>query len=222
MSEEPEEEKHYLRNGILKTAMYIAILAGLLVLINFLFGYSELVAIPSYLLFMADFILWINPYLIWIRALIILIVGLLLVRSIGNTIYSYGKIELDESAASSLRTIFRIIGFAIILGVVISIIGVDPTAAVAISSFLGIAIGFAGQNVLGNLLAGILLVVNRPLKPGETITVGTVSGVVKEIGLTRTRVELPDGENVVLIPSSVLLSSNITRPKRKEEERYEP
>ncbi|MHA1129479.1 MAG: mechanosensitive ion channel domain-containing protein [Candidatus Helarchaeota archaeon] len=222
MTKEPKkEEKHYLRNGILKTAIYIGILAGLLFLINFLFGYSELGVIPSYLLFMASFILWINPYLIWIRALIILIVGLLLVRSIGNTIYSYGKVELDESSASSLRTIFRIISFIIILIVVISIIGVDPTAAVAISSFLGIAVGFAGQNVLGNLLAGILLVVNRPLKPGETITVGDVEGVVKEIGLTRTRVELSDGKNVVLIPSSILLASNIKRPKRKEE-RYEP
>ncbi|MHA1266849.1 MAG: mechanosensitive ion channel domain-containing protein [Candidatus Helarchaeota archaeon] len=214
---EEEKRKKIRRMGIVKTIIYITILIVSLLAVTFLFGYSDIGSIPPLLLPISGFILLIAPYLIWIQAAIVLIIGFLFVKTLGNTVYAYSKEEYGVSNAATLRTLIRLVGFAIVITVVVSIIGVDPTAAIAISSFLGIAIGFAGQAVIGNFLAGIVLLITRPFKPGETITVKDITGVVKDISLTRTRIELPDGKNVILIPSSVLLSSNIKRPKRKEE-----
>ncbi len=213
MTEEGKVKK-FFRSGIFKIVIYSIILALLLFLVNFIFGYSEIGQIPSYLQFMASIILLINPYLIWVRAVLILLFGYLIVSAIGKAVYQYTESHSGESTASSMRTIIRIVGFAILLGVVISIIGVDPTVAVTISSFLGIAIGFAGQNVLGNVLAGIVIVINRPFKPGDLVTVSGRTGTVKEISLTRTRIQLPDGKHEVLIPSMTILTSNIVRETR--------
>jgi small-conductance mechanosensitive channel len=165
---------------------------------------------------MSTIILRINPYIIWIRALIIFIVGFLIVNAFGNAIYDFFD-ERSEETASSLRTVTRIVGFGVLLAITVSMLNVDPAAAVAMASFLGIAIGFAGQHVLGEILAGIMIVINRPIKPGEIVTISGRTGVVKEISLTRVRIELPGGKQEVLIPSSVIISSNILRSRRPDE-----
>ncbi|MFX1294711.1 MAG: mechanosensitive ion channel family protein [Promethearchaeota archaeon] len=212
-----KEVKGFFGRGLIKAIVYILILGIILFLVNYIFGYSEISTIPDFLLPISGFILLLNPYLIWIQVLIVLILGALIVNSISKMVYDYTEERSGEATASSLKTIIRIVGFAILLGVTISLIGVDPTVAITISSFLGIAIGFAAQNVLGNILAGIVLVINRPFKPGETVTVSGRTGVVKEITLTRTRLLLPDGKTMILIPSSVILTSTIQRPKREGE-----
>jgi len=212
-----EKLSRIFRVGLIKTIVYGIILGLILFAIHYFFGYSELGSIPAFLLPISGIILLINPYLLWIQTLFVLILGILIIRAVGNMIYSYTEKKSGESSASSLKTIVRIAGFAVLLGIVISIIGVDPTVAISISSFLGIAIGFAAQNVLGNVLAGIMLVINRPLKPGETITVSGQTGTVKEITLTRTKIELADGKTMILIPSSTILSSIVQRPKRADE-----
>ncbi len=205
------------RKGLIKIILYIVILILIIFFVNYLFDYPDIGSIPPFLIPISAFILLVNPYLIWIEALIVLILGYMIVNAFSNVIYSYTERHSGESTASSMRTIVRIAGFAVLLGVVVSIIGVDPTVAVTISSFLGLAIGFAAQNVLGNILAGIVLVISRPFKPGEIITVAGRTGTVKEITLTRTRILLPDGKTEILVPSNLVMTSTIQRPKREDQ-----
>ena len=215
--EPPAKKKRELSGkNLIKPVIYSVLLAGLLYITNLFFGYSTTEQIPPFLLFMEDFILTINPFLIWIQALIIFSVGFLIVDSIGDAVYDIFD-ERSEETASSLKTITRIVGFGLLVAILVSMLNVDPTAAVALASFLGIAIGFAGQHVLGELLAGIMIVINRPIKPGETVTIKGRTGVVKEVSLTRVRIELPGGKSEVLIPSSVIISSNILRERRSDE-----
>jgi small-conductance mechanosensitive channel len=68
--------------------------------------------------------------------------------------------------------------------------------------------------VIGNVIAGLVLVLTRPLRPGEQVTIAGRTGTVREITLMRVRILLPNGEDEVLIPSSKILTSTILRKKR--------
>jgi small-conductance mechanosensitive channel len=88
----------------------------------------------------------------------------------------------------------------------LDIIGIDITALTVFSGALGLAIGFGLQKTFGNLLAGIILLMDRSINPGDVIAVGNGTvGQVKKIGLravsviTRDKVEyLIPNENLMI------------------------
>ena len=92
------------------------------------------------------------------------------------------------------------------------ILGIDLTAFAVFSGAFGLAIGFGLQKTFGNLLAGIILLMDRSIKPGDVIAVGTGAhatvGEVKRIGIravsviTRDRIEY-------LIPNENLMTNQV-------------
>jgi small conductance mechanosensitive channel len=73
--------------------------------------------------------------------------------------------------------------------------GIETTSFAALIAAMGIAIGAAWGGLLANFAAGAFLLVLRPFKTGDFVTVGGMTGTVKEIGLFATTLVLPD--NVV-------------------------
>ncbi|MBD3229127.1 MAG: mechanosensitive ion channel [Candidatus Lokiarchaeota archaeon] len=197
--------------GVIKTILYIAVVVIILLIVSYLFGWTNLADVPTILQPIGWFLVLVNPYLIWIQITIVIILGYLIVNTIGNMIFRYIKKYSGRSTASSIRTIIRIVGFGILLAIVASILQVDPAAALTLGSFTGLIIGFATQNVIGNIISGIVLVITRPFKPGEVVTISGRTGTIKEITLMRVILTLPKGENEILIPSSTVLNSLIVR-----------
>jgi small conductance mechanosensitive channel len=76
--------------------------------------------------------------------------------------------------------------------------GVQTTTFAALVAGIGIAIGAAWGGLLGNLAAGIFLVVLRPFKVGDFISAAGVVGTVKEIGLFATAIDTPDNVMTLL------------------------
>lgn len=74
---------------------------------------------------------------------------------------------------------------------------------------LGVGIGFGLQNVVNNFVSGLVLMVERPIQPGDMVEVGTTAGTVREIGLRATTIRTYDGADVV-VPNGLLLSGNLT------------
>lgn len=73
---------------------------------------------------------------------------------------------------------------------------------------LGVGIGFGLQNVVANFVAGLVLMFERPIQPGDMIETGTAAGTVREIGLRATTIRTYDGADVV-VPNGTLLSANL-------------
>ena len=96
----------------------------------------------------------------------------------------------------------------------LSIFGVETNSVVAALGALGIAVGLAVQGSLSNLAAGMMLLILRPFKVGDTITVagvgggGGVTGKVDSIELFSTRIDTPDNRRVIL-PNSQIFGSAI-------------
>src|SRR5262245_46964446 len=115
--------------------------------------------------------------------------------------------ELSREARTRLRLIRRLLFLAIILiGVALALsqftsIKRFATGVLASTAVLGIIIGFAGRQVIANLVAGVLMTITQPIRIGDLITIGDeVEGRVVDITLTYTRVDGGDG-NLIVVPN---------------------
>ncbi|MFO0678000.1 MAG: mechanosensitive ion channel family protein [Polyangiaceae bacterium] len=95
--------------------------------------------------------------------------------------------------------------------------GVQTTTFAALFAAAGVAIGMAWSGLLAHFAAGAFLVVLRPFKTGDFVTIGGVTGTVREIGLFATGIDTPDnvftvlGNNKVLSDTIVNYSANAYR-----------
>jgi small-conductance mechanosensitive channel len=90
----------------------------------------------------------------------------------------------------------------------IDLVGVDLTALAVFSGAFGLAIGFGFQKTFGNLIAGILLLWDRSIKPGDVIAVGDSFGHVTKIGVRAVSIVTRDGKEH-LIPNENLMTQEV-------------
>nr|WP_321513191.1 mechanosensitive ion channel domain-containing protein [uncultured Pseudodesulfovibrio sp.] len=89
-----------------------------------------------------------------------------------------------------------------------SSVGIDLTSLAIFSSALGVGIGFGLKTIFSNYVAGILLLMDKSIKPGDTIEVGSVFGVVREMHGRYTSILTRDGMEY-LIPNELLISGEV-------------
>ncbi|MBB3982170.1 small-conductance mechanosensitive channel [Sphingobium fontiphilum] len=90
----------------------------------------------------------------------------------------------------------------------IDMLGIDLTAFAVFSGALGLAAGFGLQKTFGNLIAGIILLMDRSIKPGDVIVVGDSFGWVNKIGVRAVSVITRDGKEH-LIPNENLMTQEV-------------
>lgn len=90
----------------------------------------------------------------------------------------------------------------------IDLAGIDLTALAVFSGAVGLAIGFGLQKTFGNLIAGIILLMDRSIKPGDVIAVGESFGHVTKIGVRAVSIVTRDGKEH-LIPNEILMTEEV-------------
>lgn len=94
----------------------------------------------------------------------------------------------------------------------IDILGISLTALTVFSGAFGLAVGFGLQKTFGNLIAGLILLMDRSIKPGDVIAVQTgkesTIGQVKKIGIRAVSVTTRDAKEY-LIPNEILMTSQV-------------
>ncbi len=109
-----------------------------------------------------------------------------------------------SSAIGIIRLFVTIALFAIAIIVILDNLGVNVTGLVAGLGIGGIAIGLAAQGIFSDLFAALSIIFDRPFRRGDTITFGTTTGTVEQIGLKTTRVRSLNGEQVVISNTKLL------------------
>jgi small-conductance mechanosensitive channel len=118
------------------------------------------------------------------------------------------KSTMDLGARIAMGTIIKYLFILIGFVVIIQSIGVDlSTLTVAIGA-LGVGIGFGLQNVTNNFVSGIIILFERPIKVGDRIEVGDISGDVIDISMRATTVVTNDNISVI-VPNSEFISSRV-------------
>ncbi len=108
--------------------------------------------------------------------------------------------------------------WAVVTMLVLSILGIPVTPLLASVGVGGIAIGFALQQILGDIFCSVAIVLDRPFEVGDFIINGEHMGTVESIGIKTTRVRSLGGEQIVF-PNSDLIGSRVRNYKRMEERR---
>ena len=110
--------------------------------------------------------------------------------------------------------IVKTTGFVIVsvgLFVALGVLGLDRTVMSLLAGvgILGLALGFAFQDIAANFIAGILLSVRRPIHVGDVIDTNGFFGTVREINLRSTIVESPTGQTII-IPNKQVFENPLT------------
>jgi small conductance mechanosensitive channel len=152
--------------------------------------------------------------LIYVQAAEVAIIGYIVLETLSKVSY---KLILPGSSlenARAIRSLIRITGTIIIVASIISILVQNPFLAASISTISALVVGFAAQNILANMISGLYLSIARPFKIGDRITISSNSGIIYDIELLYTKLLTENGD-IVLVPSSSMVSSTITLQKNR-------
>jgi small conductance mechanosensitive channel len=155
-------------------------------------------------------------FLLYTQIAQFVLIGYFIMEIISNSAYRVATAARQSNkTAKSIRSLIRILGSLIITAVVISYLSENPAFAASIGAISGIVIGFAAQNVIGNLIAGMYLTITRPFKIEDRITVLGNSGRVSDIGLLYSGLLMDTGDSV-LVPNNLLITTSIILRGRKK------
>jgi small-conductance mechanosensitive channel len=134
-------------------------------------------------------------------------IGYFIINSVANVFYQLSYDALKKNA-EIIRILIRIVGAIIVISIIISYLSEDPIIAASIGTITGIVIGFASQNVIGNLISGLYLAITRPFRIGDRATVFCNTGTIIYIGLLYTRLRNDEG-HIILAPNLSMVSTTI-------------
>jgi small-conductance mechanosensitive channel len=118
----------------------------------------------------------------------------------------------DKLSREHLELIIKGLSYIIlIIAVIWSLphIGVEPSGLMVAGGIVGLAIGFASQNIVANLISGLFLIIERPIKIGDNVTISGIDGFVEDIHIVSTTMRTYDGL-YVRVPNETVFTSNIT------------
>jgi small-conductance mechanosensitive channel len=148
---------------------------------------------------------------------IVLITGIIFIRLSSRILEILAeKSTKHRITIKGFIPIIKIISWvAIITTIVVGIFKPPAATVLAFTASIGVAIGFAAQDILKNIFGGIMILFDRPFQTGDKIEVGAHYGEVIEIGLRSTRIVTPD-DSVVSIPNSEIMNSSVSNANMGE------
>lgn len=146
-----------------------------------------------------------------LAAVAILTIGLWLTRRLMATIRrGMDKRKLDASLSSFLLSFLSILLKVFVVIVCLTTVGVQMTSIVAVLGAASLAVGMALSGTLQNFAGGIVILLFKPFKVGDTIETATgKTGVVKKIMIFTTELHTFDNQ-VVFLPNGALANGEIT------------
>jgi small-conductance mechanosensitive channel len=120
----------------------------------------------------------------------------------------FSRMSLDKGMQYTLTRITHYLIMIIGAVVAFQFIGIDLTGLAIILGFLSVGIGFGLQNITSNFVAGLILLLERPIKVGDRIMVGNQEGDVVEINMRSTTIRTQNNV-AVIVPNSEFVSAKL-------------
>ena len=212
-----EETKPSVRS---KIAQFVLILAG-----------SLLAAIGADYLHAQGYMS--NSFIVPIYAVIVLVAGYLSIRITITAIEKVLQPTIGATRGRGLKNGVEIVATILVVLAVFALFGLNVTGALVGAGFLGIVLGLAAQQVLGNIFGGISLLVASPFEIGDRVTLvtpsyspqvttyphetlpGGFSGVIQDIGIIYTHILLDSGSPSVF-PNLVVVGALVINHSRRD------
>jgi small-conductance mechanosensitive channel len=148
-----------------------------------------------------------------IRIAVYLVGGFLVVRLLVAFVQRVVMKKATPQRRMVARKIIVYAGFVIVLMTVLAELGVKLTALLGAAGIVGIAVGFASQTSVSNIISGLFLISEKPFAVGDIIRVGGTTGIIQSIDLLSIKLRTFDNL-FVRIPNEKILSSEVTNITR--------
>ena len=158
-----------------------------------------------------------------VSALLVIVIGIPLIKIAKRYLRRlFDKTQFDEGLENFMFRIAGVAMWAIVILTAASELGINVTGIVAALGIFGLAVAFAAQDTMENVIAGIFIIIDRPFREGERILLpkklgGIYSswGDVVEIGLRTTHVRSTDGV-LLTIPNKLLTKDAVANFSHSE------
>lgn len=146
----------------------------------------------------------------FIIAIVILVMMIFLVRNLPGTLEMLvlSKLHLSKGVSYAITTILSYIIIALGISISLGILGVSWEKLQWLVAALSVGLGFGLQEIFANFVSGIILLFERPVRIGDRITIGGVTGTVNRIQIRATQIIDPDSKEVI-IPNKTFVTGQL-------------
>lgn len=153
-----------------------------------------------------------------VAAIVLFLIGRKLIRMLVRiTVRSMERAGAEITVRKFIKYLVNAVGYILLLLLILSVAGVQPTSFATIASSVTVALGLALQGSLTNFAGGLLILVLKPFKVGDYIIEDTNKneGTVRSIGLVYTELVTMDNR-VIVVPNGTLSNSSLTNVTSQE------
>ncbi|MBQ3254036.1 MAG: mechanosensitive ion channel [Acholeplasmatales bacterium] len=170
----------------------------------------------------ADFFVdyWFNI----VAALSVLVIGGILISLLAKLIMKiiYAT-KFDNASGGFFVAILKVVLWVLLMFSCASILGIDGNSFLVAFSSVALAVGLALKDSLANIANGIVIIVNKPFKKGDYVSIGSTEGTIKKITILTTELTTGDNKRIV-VPNSTVSTSTVinysSNPTRRLEMIY--
>lgn len=130
------------------------------------------------------------------------------------------RVGVDQILRDFLRGLVHAIGIVVVAVAALDVVGVPTTSLLAVLGAAGLAIGLALKDSLSNIASGVMLIVLRPFRAGDTVLIASHEGVVEHVRIFQTVLRTPQNHHVYL-PNSQITAGPIVNFTAKPQRRVD-
>jgi small conductance mechanosensitive channel len=153
---------------------------------------------------------------------LLLVIGSLVIRMLTDAtkkaLQRSGRV--NNLLENFLCSLVSKIAWILLFMIVIQRLGVNIAPLIAGLGVTGFIVGFAFQESLGNLAAGMMIAINHPFRVGDLVEIGGIMGTVKELNMMAATLATPDNKKIV-VPNKIIWGSPITNFTAVDKRRME-
>lgn len=154
------------------------------------------------------------------KIIIIIIITTIISRVITNILNNIERFKDDMTGIYLIRDIIVYIIYFIALMDILQLFGINLYGTLLSLGIVGIAVSLAAKDLISNLFSGIILIIGKSIKVGDTIELNKTKGVIEKIHLRTTSIKDDDGI-VSTIPNSILTNNLFKLYKAPEKYRVD-
>ena len=154
-----------------------------------------------------------------ISAILVLVVGIFVIRLVRGIIKKIiAKKDIDPTVSGFLLNMISWLFKLLLFIAVVSKLGIETSSFVAVIGAMGLAIGLSLQGSLSNFTGGLLIIMFKPFRVGDTITAQGITGTVVGIQVFNTQVNTSNNQ-AVFIPNGILSNGTVINFSKESQRR---
>ena len=147
----------------------------------------------------------VSLFVVLLILVVFFVISKIIERAVGNMLKNK---SIDPGIKGSIERFSKYLTVTVGVFVAVDTIGISLTSIAAVGAVLMVGIGFGLQNIAQNFISGIIILLERPIKQGDIVFVGGVSGKVRDIRVRSTIIETRD-DVAIIVPNSQFIAEQV-------------